>query len=374
MFDEIENITFGKSSAGHWCNELDFVYFWQSIRSTYQALGEVFTFCIFGTNPKCVEDATILGKDNPIFNMFQLMYIPGFDHAQTREMVRRLGRIMGISFEEGVYTRLVEDYGGHPFLIRRVCSKIAQMNPDRPVVIDRTKYTVAKNEFNLENSYFTMILEVLTQFYAEEFEMLKFLALGDMETFNFFISEDPSMVNHLVGYGLIRNIDEKHDFKLDAIKEYLVRISAKHPVLHTDNEKWAHLCTLRGELEIRLRRMVKSVIRVIYKNESDAKEYVVKKVFAGDRRILAKPYRDLFDSRISNIYLKSLTDLINANWEYFADYFGKQDVFISHLGVLNSEGRFDAHATVPTESEITAVDNASQYLREALERYENSLD
>ncbi|MDD6236926.1 MAG: hypothetical protein PUB00_06040, partial [Clostridiales bacterium] len=110
MFDEIENITFGKSSAEHWCNDLDFVFFWQSIRSAYQALSDVFTFCIFGTNPKCVEDSTILGKDNPIFNAFQPAYIPGFSHEQTREMVRKLGRIMGITFDEGIYTRLVEDY------------------------------------------------------------------------------------------------------------------------------------------------------------------------------------------------------------------------------------------------------------------------
>ena len=84
---------------------------------------------------------------------------------------------MGITFDEGIYTRLVEDYGGHPFLIRRVCSKIAQLNQDRPVTIDRIKYTNAKNEFNLENMYFDMILEVLSQFYADEYEMLTFLAI-----------------------------------------------------------------------------------------------------------------------------------------------------------------------------------------------------
>ena len=60
--------------------------------------------------------------------MFQPFYIPGFDYTQTREMVRKLGKIMGIKFDEGVYTRLVEDYGGHPFLVRRVCSKIGKIS------------------------------------------------------------------------------------------------------------------------------------------------------------------------------------------------------------------------------------------------------
>lgn len=79
LFDEIENITFNKSAVDHWCNGLDFVYFWQSIRSVYQKLDTVFTFCIFGTNPMCIEVATIKGKDNPIFNIFQPSYIKGFD-------------------------------------------------------------------------------------------------------------------------------------------------------------------------------------------------------------------------------------------------------------------------------------------------------
>lgn len=370
MFDEIENITFGKASSEHWCSGLDFVYFWQSIRSCFQNTGDVFTFCILGTNPKCIEDATILDKDNPIFNMFQPVYIPGFDHTQTREMVRKLGRIMGISFDEGIYTRLVEDYGGHPFLIRRMCSKIAQMNPERPVIIDRKKYAEAKREFNLENSYFTMILEVLAQFYVDEYEMLKFLALGDTETFKFYINEDPSMINHLLGYGLVRRNDQTYDFKLDAIKDYLERMSSKHPILETNSEKWAHICTRRNDLELRLRRMVKTVIRIAHKNEADAKSYVIKKIFADDRKYSTKAYAELFDSRSSNIYLKNLFTLIKADWEYFGDYFGKQDIFNVHMAVLNTEGRFDAHATVPDDAEIAAVDAAVSYLQKALEQFE----
>ena len=374
LFDEIENITFGKSSVQHWCDGLDFVYFWQSIRSAYQSTHEVFTFCIFGTNAKCIEEAAILGKDNPIYNMFQPFYIPGFNHAQTREMVRKLGRIMGIKFDEGIYTRLVEDYGGHPFLIRRVCSKIAQKNTDRPVFIDRQKYASAKEEFNLENSYFDMILQVLTQFYSDEYEMLRYLASNDLETFDYFVREDRSLVNHLVGYGLISENEGSYDFRIDAIKDYILRINSAHPEIQTDKEKWTHLCAQRNELEANLRKMVKAIIRFIYKNENEAKSYVVKKVFANDKKYNTASYSDLFDSRISNIYLKNLIDLINANWEYFTDYFGKQDVFIANANLLNKEGRFDAHATVPDNDEINAVDNAVRYIARGIEKYRRSLE
>ena len=374
LFDEIENITFGKSGVDHWRNGMDFVYFWQSIRSAYQRLNNTFTFTLFGTNPKCVEEPSILGADNPIYNAFQPCYIPGFDYTQTRDMVRRMGRIMGLKFEEEIYAHLMEDYGGHPFLIRRVCSKIAQLNGTRPVTIDRLKYQEAKRQFNLDNVYFEMILDVLKQFYPDEFEMLNLLAVEDYENFNYFVTEDPSIVGHLIGYGLIKNNDHRFDFRIDAIKEYLVRKSGNHPVLITPAEKWSHLCTQRNGLETELRKMVKAIIKIAHTNEADAKTYVLKKVHGNDPKLAGKTYQELFDSRSSNIYLKNLTDLINADWQYFSDYFGKQDVFIANMNVLNGEGRFDAHATIPAEDELNTIDNAAKYLRKSLDKYWASIE
>lgn len=373
LFDEIENITFGKSGASHWCNELDFVFFWQSIRSNQQLLSNIFTFCIVGTNPKCVEDSTILGKDNPIFNVFSPIYIPGFDYSTTREMVRSMGKIMGLKFEETIYSKLFEDYGGHPFLIRRVCSQISKMNPDRPITIDRKKYTNAKNHFNLSDTYFEMILEVLVKFYPDEYEMLKFLSLGDYENFDYFVREDPSMVNHLLGYGIIKQSDETYDFQLDSIKEYIVRKNKNHIVLQTSEERWQHICLRRNNIETRLRKMVRQVLRIAYKNEHDAKEHVIKKIFGNEkegRKYYAKKYSELFDPKQSTIYLKHLTDLIKANWDYFSDYFGKQDLFLLNMNVLNREGRFDAHAKVPTQDEMSTISVAVESIEKCINSYE----
>ena len=77
---------------------------------------------------------------------------------------------------------------------------------------------------------------------------------------------------------------------------------------------------------------------------------------------------------MSEIYLKNLTDLINADWAYFSDYFGKQDVFIANMTLLNNEGRYDAHATVPDDDEINTIDNAASYLRKCLLKYKELLE
>lgn len=373
LFDEIENISYEKSPSPNWCDELDFVFFWQSIRSTYQRCDEVFSFCILGTNPRCVEMAIIKGKDNPIFNMIQPSYISGFSVSQTREMVRKLGRIMGIHFDEQIYGKLVEDYGGHPFLIRRVCSKISQIYSDRPVTIDRLKYNKAKEDFNIENTYFEMILSVLSQFYPDEYEMLKLLALEEKETFNYFVNSDPAMVSHLIGYGIIYKSAEEYDFKIDAIRDYIIRLNKAHIKPVTADEKWKTLCSRRNEIEVRLRKMVKNTIRTSYKDETHAKEHIIKKVLGGDRKLYSYAYSDLFDPKKANIYLKGLTDIINANWDYFADYFGKQEIFINHMNILNCEGRFDAHAKEPDDCEMSAVDNAVRYINNGLKKYDETM-
>jgi hypothetical protein len=118
--------------------------------------------------------------------------------------------------------------------------------------------------------------------------------------------------------------------------------------------------------------MVKRVLRIAYKNESDAKEAVIKKLYGKDaHKYSTYIFSDLFDSRKSTIYLKNLHELINSNWSYFADYFGNQEIFTSAMNVINKEGRFDAHATIPDENEITLVNGAIQKIKEGIDKFNN---
>lgn len=374
LFDEIENITFKKSPNDRWCNGLESVYFWQAIRSVYQRQRNNFTFCLFGTNPSCVEMPTILEKDNPIFNIITPMYIPGFDVVQTREMVRKLGRIMGMKFDETLYGKMTEDYGGHPFLIRHLCSTISKQNSERPVSIDRIKYSNAKEEFNKSKSdYFEMLIAVLKQFYPDEYEMLQYLAIGDIDTFEYFANVDYSYVQHLIGYGIIQVVDGNYDFRIDSIKEFIIRKKNLKKICSTKEEKWSSICCERGNLEIDFRKMVKQVILIAYKGKVNAKEYVINKIYGDKRRQYSTyTYEDLFDSKKSEIYLKNLTILVKCNWEYFSTFFYNlsQEDFIYCMSVLNKEGRFDAHAKIPSDEDMVLFNAAISKISESIKKYE----
>lgn len=148
-FDEIERISPKTGSSDHWCNGSDFVYFWQAVRSAFQRHTGIFSFSLIGTNPYCIETAKIDGHDNPIFNSVPIEYIPGFDAQQTKEMVVKLGLYIGLKFEDAVCAKLHDDFGGHPYLIRHVCSIINNNHKmPRPINIDKSVYTPSKEEFN----------------------------------------------------------------------------------------------------------------------------------------------------------------------------------------------------------------------------------
>lgn len=380
MFDEVEHITYGKAADEKWGKGLESVYFWKAIRSAYQMQNSKFTYCIVGTNPICIEYSTIEKVENPIFCGVTSLYIPGFDVDQTRSMVRKLGRIMGIKFDETLYAKMTEEYGGHPFLIRHLCSYIANKYIDRPVQIDRIKYNECRAEFNqTQGKYFEMLLDVLKEFYPLEYEMLGYLAAGEIETFEYFAAEDFSLVQHLIGYGIINKVDDNYDFKMDVIKEYILRKEFISKKLDTKEEKWSHICCKRGNFEINLRKMVKQVLLFGFMSkggEQKAKEYVMAKIYndrESRRKYISYTFGDLFDPPKSNIYLKNLTTLIMGQWQLFVPFMGdiQQEDFLHMMGILNVEGRFDAHAKIPRQEDMTIFEASINKLEKILREYNN---
>ena len=117
--------------------------------------------------------------------------------------------------------------------------------------------------------------------------------------------------------------------------------------------------------------MVRKILRIALKSESAAKEEVIRKASLTNPKYRAMSYAELFDSRKSEIYLRNLKDLVNANWEYFSDYFGAQEYFIHAMDVINKEGRFDAHATIPTSDEMELVRSSINHVLKGIEKFEN---
>ena len=116
-------------------------------------------------------------------------------------MVNKLGGIMGLKFDDIIYGKLTDDFGGHPFLIRLACSQIHQIvDEQRPARVDKSVYEKAKALFKTKyGNYIEMVINVLKEYYFDEYEMLKMLAIGDITTFNGFAAISREYTNHLLG-------------------------------------------------------------------------------------------------------------------------------------------------------------------------------
>jgi len=371
IFDEIENITFFTSPSDHWTKELDFIFFWQTLRTVFQKKANLYSYFIVGTNPSSIETAKILGKDNPIFNQIYFEYIPNFDVPQTRDMVRKLGRIMGLQFDEIIYSKLTEDFGGHPFLIRHVCSIVNKLSTiERPHRVDKTLYEKAKNSFQLEySSYIDMILGVLKGFYPNEFDMLKYIALDDMVTFNELAELSPEFTNHLLGYKIIDRNGSAYSFKIDAIKDYLLTKHRYEKVLDTTGDRIKEISERRNLLEPKLRKLVRNQLMGHYGKAVATAHYLA---ILGDPRksnYVGTNYNDLFDARVSDIYLEDVRKVIYKHYDLFKHILGgnKEDVNIK-MQFINKY-RSDAHAKEITKTEMEVFRNSIIYLESKLEDF-----
>ena len=355
IFDEIEHITFGVSPSEHWKKDNDSLFFWQSIRSSFQSNQGVFTYLIVGTNPKCVEMPSINGTDNPIFSQIPYQFIPSFDVTQTKEMVNKLGGIMGLRFDEIIYGKLTEDFGGHPFLIRLVCSKIHNIvKQNRPARVDKAIYESSKKEFERDNSsYIEMVINVLKEYYHDEYEMLTMLSIGDVKQFNEFAQISKEYTSHLIGYNILDENNGIFTFKIEAIKRYLESKNKYVKIGLTNEEKIKEISDRRNRIEPQLRNVVRTTLQAKLGPQNAKRSVLCIMGASREQKYYTFSLKELFDPNKSEIYWEDLRKIISKHWDVFQNIFDKdQQRFNTYMDNINKY-RADAHAKSVSDEEMS---------------------
>jgi len=373
ILDEIEHVTYKVSHVPHWEKGYDFLMFWQALRSIFQKEDNLFTFLIAGTNSKAIEFTTINFTDNPIFELIPKdSFIPYFSVTQVEEMVSNLGKIMGLSFDDIIFSKLKEDFGGHPFLIRQVCSCIHKIvdNNNRPARVDKVIYQRAKDLYNKSNTtYNEMILGVLKNFYNDEYLMLEYLAMDDFESFKEFADSSPEYTRHLLGYGIIDENNGEYHFKIDSIKDYLSEKKKYKKIKLTQIDKLNEVSERRNRIEPKLRKITRTLLFSKY-GENDAKKSVLR--IMGKTRETAyfsSSLKDIFDSNKSLIYFEDLRKIISKEWEVFENIFGKdKNDFLTYMNNINKY-RVDAHAKQISDDEMSLFRVSISNIEEKIENY-----
>ena len=166
-----------------------------------------------GTDPALFERPLLRsGADNLLYKLVRLMFLSPMNRDEMAEMVRDLGRRMGVRVRgHEVIDYLYDEYGGHPLLSRKACSLATQDRPrdqvpwHLPLSAVRDAASARGEGTPLQQA--SEILDSYSEWFPDEADLLRALWSPDdeeRELATMLLSEDDSRVAHAAPYGLLR--------------------------------------------------------------------------------------------------------------------------------------------------------------------------
>ena len=106
--------------------------FFRHIRGLYQQERFVVS-AVVGASPAVCRTATWDGRDNPVFQFYDEVFLAPLDRTECDQMVQGLGEVMGVRFDPASLRIIYEETAGHPYVARQLCSRLVKAFPDRPL-------------------------------------------------------------------------------------------------------------------------------------------------------------------------------------------------------------------------------------------------
>ena len=283
-------------------------------------------------------------------------YLKPFDIPGTKTMIDTLGGYMGIKFNNSIPGKLVDDCGGHPYLIRLLCGQIYKYVREnklpRPFEVSKAVYETARTEFEKSNdaeSFYLMILEILQTSYPREYDTLKILATDGDGQLSKVLGN--AQIVHLTGYGLIENNGKRFAIRYDTVKRFLQGKYAFERAGLNFKAQALEISTRMNECELRLRALVRRTLNA-HKKALDPKQAMIAAMAAhpavteSQKRIAANlEYKDLFDPTVNHgCYFLVLVLAIEQNYDtvFSAIFDQDKDTVIETL-----KDRFNRYRQIP---------------------------
>ncbi|OCQ91077.1 hypothetical protein BCD67_21880 [Oscillatoriales cyanobacterium USR001] len=201
--------------------------FFANLRGIAQRTQGKLVSVITAANPQVSEQTTWEGRDNPVFQFYKDTFLPPLAKEECYEMIEKLGRGMGVSFDPDSLDAIYKETGGHPSITRVLCSYIVHQTTSRPLQVSCD--LVIKNIETFlrdKGDIFREILKRLEDHFPQELDLLKFIAEGLSEE-----SELGSLVTipidvalrHLIGYQMVDYQDGKYKIKINLLHRWLKR-------------------------------------------------------------------------------------------------------------------------------------------------------
>lgn len=388
IFDEVENISFNLSPSKHW--EEDFLHFWGTIRAIHQMTHGKLTFGVAGVNPYVFDRPIVAGRDNPILLGGSPLYLWPLNLAAVREMVRTIGRYMGLNFDEDVYEWLFKQFGGHPYLVRKACSLVCQKaKKGSGDSVSLKDFTSRRDWLDKElGDDILKLLIVLAQHYPNEFDHLMSLAKGEHDWIQLLHQEEYGALDHLLEYRVIAENEGRFEFVIETLERFLTSfgepmvravqslVQSSEPTQYEQLsgpdqlELWTRISRARNKVEPKLRSVLHRALLFRY-GEPKALQQVLSKFSAEKQATLAgHNLASIFNGDSKALYLKDTKEIAMREWELIQHIFGNdKKKFELMIDQLNDIGRADAHANPIKETAVNQVEGIAQELLDMMSPY-----
>ncbi|MFI9322286.1 hypothetical protein ACIGXI_21195 [Kitasatospora aureofaciens] len=180
-----------------------------------------------GVDPAIFESPLIDGRDNMLYKFARLSFLSPMSRDEMAEMVRSLGRRMGLRYSDHrTIDFLFREFGGHPLLTRKACSTAARSRPENEipwhVPVSALEGALAKTGPNSPRSQVKDVLDSFTEWFGDEAAMLPLLWSDDQHEradAQEWVRSEPDMASHLVSYGIT---DEDWNPRIHAMRSLVV--------------------------------------------------------------------------------------------------------------------------------------------------------
>jgi hypothetical protein len=161
------------------------------------------------------------GRENPVFALYKPVFLPPLSEEECMGMIRTLGRGMSVYWEDQAIQAVFAETGGHPFLTRSFCSRIARQYSSRPLHVTAGLVKEQIVPFvRDESDKLEQITELLRTNFPEEETFLEQIALDEAP------AEMPDeALRHLLGYQLIVSENGSYRVTLNLLRRWLRRRS-----------------------------------------------------------------------------------------------------------------------------------------------------
>ncbi|MEE6258008.1 ATP-binding protein [Plantactinospora sonchi] len=164
-----------------------------------------FNVVISGLTSSVLEAGVLYGRENPLFAWAKPYYMPPLDRAAANDLVRDVGMRMAVRWSVDALDKVFNLSGGHVFLHRSLCARIADDLPrdlsSREVTLQRV-VAVQRSWRRGVAEQLQEMLSSLDRFYPDAADVLRLLSGTEIDAAEV-DSAYPSQIEHLLKLGLI---------------------------------------------------------------------------------------------------------------------------------------------------------------------------